>query len=197
MAVPVEVALEDPVAIIVEPVADLGRARANVGVGVIAIEAVLGVVVRIPARMVDRHGRVAEAVPVAVSIEGDDDAFVRRVVTIVVDPIAELGRRGIHARGGIVTIAPAIHRIAIGVAASRVRAPVSIRVAHAEGAGVAILVAIGRVADLGVARVAKWIGVVAIVASTRAGEVSVPVRVSRLVTLGQARGLRLDAHLPL
>src|SRR5690606_9982744 len=101
----------------------------------------------------DRHRGVAVAVAVGVAIGVALHALVERAVAVVVEPVADLGQAGVRA-GAHVVAGGAAGR---AVAARARDVPVGVEIAVAVGAGIAILVDVVDVADLGVAGVAPGV----------------------------------------
>jgi len=108
-----EALVDAAIAVVVDAVAHLGRARVNARIRVVAVGAVGHVPTRRRTRTL-RAGRVAVAVAVAVAIPDRGDAFVDTAIAVVIDAVAGLGRAGVHARRRVVAIAGR-HGVSIAV----------------------------------------------------------------------------------
>lgn len=121
-------------------------------------------------------GRVA--VPVAVPVL---ERRVEQPIAVVVDPVAELRRRGRASRVRVV----AVVATASPVAASSRDVPVAVRVGPERGR-IAVLVDALRVADLAGPRMSGRVRIVAVVATALDGGMAITVRVRRDVAERQA-----------
>lgn len=140
-----------------------------------------------PGAGISGQTRVAVAVEIQVVETGDGHSFVDVPVAVVVDLIARLRRTRVDRDVEIVAVRTADgESVGVRVAAARVREPVSVEVAVAEGARVAVFVPMLAVTDLGVPREAVRIGIVAVVPAAFLGDVTVPVGVRSGGTSGDA-----------
>jgi len=118
-----EVFVDPPVAVVVEPVADLGRARIDAVVGVVAVVGG-GDEVRGRVTACTRYARVPVTVSVRVGVEDLREVFVDPPVAVVVEPVAALGRARMDRRRAVVTVGPAAGRrrdaVSVLITASRV-----------------------------------------------------------------------------
>ena len=161
----------DPVAVVVERVAQLDEAETDHVRGVVAVAVAQPLAVGVGVGLVRRRGAVAVVVlavaelggagedqriaVVAVGARGDAVAVVvqalvvRGAVAVLVDAVAQLLRAGVHGRLAVVAVALADPRtVAVGV--------------HLVGRHRAVAVVVQAVAQLGVAGVGRGLGVIAV-----------------------------------
>ena len=108
------------VAVVVQPIAQLWRAKEYGGVGIIAV----GIVGHEPGGgSTSKRCRIRIAKPVAIRIgeEGGLHAFIDVVIAIVVQPVAQLWRAGENSGVGIVTVGVVGHEPGGGSTSKRCR----------------------------------------------------------------------------
>ena len=178
-------------AVVVDAVTDLGRARPDGGIGVVAVGAVRDIA-RGRAARAGRlgHRGVAVAIAVAVLVVGDRrETLVDRRVAVVVETVAELGRAGIHGVARVVAVGAVRH------IAGRLRAGDLGGAARAEGVAIGVAVVGGAGgADRGVAVVAVARQADAVVVGVDAGdregvEVDIALGVRSRVVVDYADGV--------
>ena len=117
-------------------------------------------------------------VAVRVDVAAHEHALVDLAVAVVVVAIADLRGAEEDRRERVVAVGAAEHdAVGLRVAAAGGELAVAVAIGAAEGRGVAVLVAIVRVADLGGARVGERVHVVAVLAAAAPVLEAVAVRV--------------------
>jgi hypothetical protein len=97
------VLVDRPVAVVVERVARLGGTRVHAGPGVVAVRGGVDATCDRLARL-DRVRRVPEPVLVGVGVPGAAHALVHLAVAVLVAPVAQLDRAGLHPRICVVAV---------------------------------------------------------------------------------------------
>ncbi len=188
--------VDGAVTVLVGPAADLGAVHVDVGVGVVAIGRVLDrVAPRSLASILGDRGGIAVTVQIRVGVEVAEHALIRHEIAVVVTTVTHLDEARIDVRAPVVAIVAAMRSVRVEVAAPRVDVPVHVAVSRAERGGIAVLVVVLQVADLGVSAEAVGVGVIAVVAPTLGRVVTIAVGVANDRAVGDTTRSRLVARL--